>query len=437
MVHPIKIKTKLACVLEASESTRLRMGESLPNHNAEHFAGKGDNSLQHYNLVHKIYSNASSSEDTAAKAAVDKEWEKLEKIPAWNLTKVWNKSEVIGDAGTKGAKVHFASLMDIVIYRMLNWRQSTKNTKVELYSEVILWKMILDLTQYSLNKDLQHLKWQPLKSWISSPDCLVAMDKQQTQYRLFPTWRWKMLTNYWKFQNRSVQTFGFVYHDTNGQNHGPVWKTQSFLLNAICTVILWQDYYGKGIFRKSYWSTYGRSLQLGMSLCSSWKRVILSFVCGWYKIGWKETKHWSDVESTQQRSRFGRTNIFPGSCILGMHSTTMRNKQRYCGQLQNHVWIANFRRESREITIPSKSSYLFMVLWHGWSCKEVCGTILWVSKHNDSTTLQSVYSMHRWPSFQRGRIEVCWRIVTSMLSKCSEMFVLGTYWKTWYSMVSE
>ena len=25
-----------------------------------------------------------------------------------------------------------------------------------------------------------------------------------------------------KFHNRNVQTFGFVYHDTNGQNHGPV-----------------------------------------------------------------------------------------------------------------------------------------------------------------------------------------------------------------------
>ena len=55
-----------------------------------------------------------------------------------------------------------------------------------------------------------------------------------------------------KFQNRSVQTFGFVYHDTNGQNHGPVWKTQSFLLSEICMVILWQDFYGKGNLRKSY-----------------------------------------------------------------------------------------------------------------------------------------------------------------------------------------
>ena len=48
-----------------------------------------------------------------------------------------------------------------------------------------------------------------------------------------------------KIPNRNVQTFGFVYHDTNGQNHGPVRKTQSFLFGEICTVILWQDSYGK------------------------------------------------------------------------------------------------------------------------------------------------------------------------------------------------
>ena len=38
-----KIKSKLACILEASESTRLRMGEPLPTHHEDHIAGKGDN----------------------------------------------------------------------------------------------------------------------------------------------------------------------------------------------------------------------------------------------------------------------------------------------------------------------------------------------------------------------------------------------------------
>ena len=40
-----KIKTKLECILDTSESTRMRMGESLPNHHEDHIAGKGDNSL--------------------------------------------------------------------------------------------------------------------------------------------------------------------------------------------------------------------------------------------------------------------------------------------------------------------------------------------------------------------------------------------------------
>ena len=49
----------------------------------------------------------------ATKAAVDKEWEKLEKIPACDITKVRSKKEVVDEARTSGAKVHLASLMDI------------------------------------------------------------------------------------------------------------------------------------------------------------------------------------------------------------------------------------------------------------------------------------------------------------------------------------
>ena len=49
----------------------------------------------------------------AAKAAVEKEWEKLEKISAWHLTKVNGEKHVIDEARTAGATVHFASLMDI------------------------------------------------------------------------------------------------------------------------------------------------------------------------------------------------------------------------------------------------------------------------------------------------------------------------------------
>ena len=41
-----------------------------------------------------------------AAEAVDQEWERIEKIPSWDLTKVSNKNEVIAEARN-------ASLMDL------------------------------------------------------------------------------------------------------------------------------------------------------------------------------------------------------------------------------------------------------------------------------------------------------------------------------------
>ena len=107
-----KNKRKLACVLEAHEFARMRMGNSIPHHHEDHIAGKGDNSLQRYNLVHKFIPMPQAMKIPAANAAVDKEWENLKKISAWNLTKVRSKSQVIEDSRTSGAKVHFASKMN-------------------------------------------------------------------------------------------------------------------------------------------------------------------------------------------------------------------------------------------------------------------------------------------------------------------------------------
>ena len=107
-----KIQTKLACILEANESTRMRMGNSIPQHHEDHIAGKGENSLQHYNLVHK-FSYASSYENSGSESSGGQGMGKLEKISAWNFTKVKSKKEVIDEARMSGATVHFALLMDI------------------------------------------------------------------------------------------------------------------------------------------------------------------------------------------------------------------------------------------------------------------------------------------------------------------------------------
>ena len=75
-----EIKSKLACILEVSQSTRLCMGESSPNKHEDQFVGKGYNSQQHYNLVHKFIPMPQAMKIPAAKAAVDKELENWRKF---------------------------------------------------------------------------------------------------------------------------------------------------------------------------------------------------------------------------------------------------------------------------------------------------------------------------------------------------------------------
>ena len=168
--------------------------------------------------------------------------------------------------------------------------------------------------------------------------------------------------------------------------------------------------------------------KLEMLFRTPWKRIILICVCGWHQIGWKETKYWSDVEITKQRSWFGRTNIIPRSCIPGMYSKTMWNKQRYCRQLQNHVWIQNFRWGNGKIPMLGKSEYLFVVLSHGKSCQEMCGTILWVGKQDDSTTIHSINFMpdaHHFKEEELNSVGNLSKICSQIVLKCLYLARIG------------
>ena len=62
------------------EKLHLENARKLRGHHEDHIAGKRDNSLQHYNLVHKFVPVPQAMKIPAAKAAVDKEWENLRKF---------------------------------------------------------------------------------------------------------------------------------------------------------------------------------------------------------------------------------------------------------------------------------------------------------------------------------------------------------------------
>ena len=54
VMETTKLKQNLRVILEADETTRLCMGNSIPHYHQNHIAGKGESSLQHYKLVHKF-----------------------------------------------------------------------------------------------------------------------------------------------------------------------------------------------------------------------------------------------------------------------------------------------------------------------------------------------------------------------------------------------
>ena len=91
-------KSKHAGIVEAHVSARKRLERTLPKDHEDHIAGKGFNSSSRYNLVHKFAPVPQAMKILDAKAAVDKEWEKLEKWPGWRMTKVKSKRGVILEA---------------------------------------------------------------------------------------------------------------------------------------------------------------------------------------------------------------------------------------------------------------------------------------------------------------------------------------------------
>ena len=248
-----KRKTKYTCVVDADECTRPRLEGAGHKPHQYHITAKGMNSITRYCLVHKFIPMPQAFKISDAKAAVEKEWENWRKFP-WQLTKVRNKKEVIEEARNKGRKVHFASFMDLC-----HLKNSELEPKYQKYKGRVVPRGDIakdDSGLYAVfteegSSASQMTSAKVLDIISRLPGCLYqgfqdVQGKQLMQYPLILRSKWKLHQHYFKF------------HDTNGPNHGPEWKTQSFLSKGICTVIFWQDYCGKGNLRKFYWNTVGK-----------------------------------------------------------------------------------------------------------------------------------------------------------------------------------
>ena len=174
--------------------------------------------------------------------------------------------------------------------------------------------------QFLLNKDHQHHKWQQQASWITYPDCLVAQGKGSSwrSMGLYPSKNGGDSQIIENSHIRNLQTFRFVYNDTNGLNHCPVWRPGcSSWAESV------QSSFGRTIMGKAIWENVtetwlGKGFQLGMLIFTSWSKIILICACGWHK---------SWLERSKILIRCGMYSIkkliceYPGSCILGLDST--------------------------------------------------------------------------------------------------------------------
>ena len=132
-----------------------------------------------------------------------------------------------------------------------------------------------------------------------------------------------MLTNCKKFQSRSgpdiwIRQPKHKWPKSWSSMEGPVVPFERNLYGHLLAGPCWERQFEKILLKQ------------GWEKIPNWECLFVHREKGLFlsvyvddRTGWKETKYCSDVESAQQRSRFGRTNIFPGSRVLGLHSTTM------------------------------------------------------------------------------------------------------------------
>ena len=149
------------------------------------------------------------------KAAVEIEWEKLEKIPARLLTKVKKKKEVIEEARNKGRQVQFALLMD-----SCHLENSELEPQYEKYKgRVVLRGDIVkdDSGFYAVcteqGSSASQMTSAKVKDIISRPADAVSAYSQV---------KMEDASTLSKFQSQNVFRYLGTFYQHNGQNQCPV-----------------------------------------------------------------------------------------------------------------------------------------------------------------------------------------------------------------------
>ena len=215
----------------------------------------------------------------------------LEKIPAWDLTKVRSKSEVIDEARTKGAKVHFASLMDIC--HLKNAELETKHQKYkgrvvfrgdivkdDFGSYAVFTEQGSSASQMTAAKVMDIISRLPECSGQAA-DAVSAFTPKNGRCSKF-------------FENSKI---GMSRHlDTSTTTQMAKIMVQYGRPSRSSWAKSLRSSFGRTVMGRAIWENpfktrLGEGFQLGMLIHAPRKGIILICVCGSHQIGWKETKY--------------------------------------------------------------------------------------------------------------------------------------------------
>ena len=360
-------KTKYACIVEADESTRKRLERTLNKDHEDHIAGWGMNSLNHYNLVRESILMLKATKIPDAAAAVDKESEKLEKIPAWQLTKVRNKQRghrwskermqnralcVMNGTPRWHCKRWFRLLRSVYRERLISvTNDGTKSNGCQ--------SMTTRMRRTSSGRNISlhpgHNGSCTVGGFLSS--CAVFLGflgrvSSKTCVRVcfqpFSGQNGRCINVIKNSKVRMSWSLNTSTKAQNGQDHGPVWKTPSLLSKGICTVILRQDFLGKRIRESFIWTRLGESSELGMFIREPVKGLLLSLYVDDVKLAGK------------------KQNMDPIWKVL----------MKDVGWEEPTSFLDRKCETSRKNTRNKKPRFNLKPPWHGRSCKEMRGKIL-------------------------------------------------------------
>ena len=170
-----------------------------------------------------------------AKSAADKEREKLEKLPAWQLSNVKSKKGVLLEAQREKKESPFCYIDGLLSLQNAELEQKYQKYKgrVVLRGDVVnddSGSFAVFTEQGSSASQMIAAKVMDVIARL--PDCAGHAADEVSAYTQE---KWRTLQGCLNSRSQNVQINGYVFQDTNGRNFGQASKTQWFLTNETCT----------------------------------------------------------------------------------------------------------------------------------------------------------------------------------------------------------